>query len=324
MLMAPLRWLAVKLVAGGREGKLTEKLFFAVQAFEYCRGLREAGGIPLPRPLRILTYHAIADTAGAGRFEPYGVRPEDFRQQITELKRAGYRFVSAEEVVHFVRRGGGLPPRPILLTFDDCYASVLEHAIPILAAFEIPAVAFAVTSCLGGTNVWDKPLGALQLPLLDADGLRRVVGAGVEIGAHSRSHRQLTTVSEADLENEVRGSRQELRAADLGPARLFSYPYGECDERVCKAVEVAGCEAAFTVNPGFIHPGDDPFRLARIEILRRDVGFRFRWKVATAGAWRPQERGRWSLADAVWRRLRRVLLAISKKNPLKLLRQPLS
>ena len=299
---APLRWLAVTLVDRGQQGPVTRRLFFAAQSLEYCRGLSEAGGMPRPRALRVLAYHAIADIPGSARFAAYGVRPDDFRWQLRVLERAGYHFVSADEVVHFVRGSGGLPSRPVLLTFDDCFATVLEHALPILEERRVPAVAFAVTNRLGGTNDWSRAPGAPQLPLLDLEGLRRLAQSGVEIGSHSRTHRQLPGVSAGELADEVAGSCEELHAKALGPVRLFAYPYGESNERVQSAVESAGYQIAFTVDPGFVQPGVDPYRIPRIEILRRDVGWRFRWKVAVAGPLlRPQE-GPLAFVRSLWQR----------------------
>jgi GT2 family glycosyltransferase/peptidoglycan/xylan/chitin deacetylase (PgdA/CDA1 family) len=302
VLAAPLRWLALALVERGRQGPLANRLFSVAQAVEYCRGVREAGGIPRRRPLRVLAYHAIADTAGAGRFAPYGVRPEDFRRQVAALRRAGYQFVSADEVVRFVRGAGGLPRRPVLLTFDDCYESVLEHALPVLESHGIPAVAFAVTGRIGGANDWGRSPGRSQLALLDADGLRRLVRGGVEIGAHSRTHQQLPRAGAAELADEVSGSCEDLGRIGLGPVRLFAYPYGESDEQVRTAVESAGCHAAFTVEPGLVRPGVDPYRIPRIEILRGDEGWRFRWKVTVAGRLPRPNNGWQAFVRGSWRR----------------------
>lgn len=302
-LTGSLSWLAVALVARGNHGPVTRRLFFAAQALTYWRGAREAGGRPRPRPLRVLAYHAIADTAGAGRFEPYGVPPEDFRQQVVALRRAGYRFVSSEEVVHFLRGAGGLPRRPVLLTFDDCYVSVLEHAVPILEQNEIPAVAFAVTARVGGWNDWTRATHAPGLPLLDLEGLKRLAQRGVEIGAHSRTHRPLPGMSDAELAEEVGGSCEDVGTIGLGRARLFAYPHGAVDERVRDAVESAGCQAAFTVTPGLARPNSDPFRVPRIEILRGEVGWRFRLKVASGGRARPWTAGRVPLLRRLWMRL---------------------
>jgi peptidoglycan/xylan/chitin deacetylase (PgdA/CDA1 family) len=300
-LVASVSRLTVALLERGYQGSTTRRLFFAAQSLAYCQGLRDAGGMPRPRPLRVLAYHALADTAGTGRFEPYGVRPEDFHRQIVTLQRAGYHFVSADEVVHFLHGAGGLPPRPVLLTFDDCYTSVLEHAAPLLKEHNIPAVAFAVTARLGQWNDWGRFSGAPRLPLLDVDGLRQLAGAGIEVGAHSRTHRPLPALSAADIADEVGGAREDLRAIDVGPVRLFAYPHGTSDERVRQAVATAGYQAAFSVAPGLVRQGSDPFRIARIEIFRRDVGRRFRWKVALGGSLR-SAKGPVAVVGGLWHR----------------------
>lgn len=311
---AVLRWVLVRRVEQGYMDARTTRWFHRVRWYEYWRGVAEAGGMPRPRPLRVLAYHAISDTSGTGRFEPYGVRPEDFRQQVGVLKRAGYHFVSVDEVVRFVCGAGGLPRRPVLMTFDDCYESVLEYAVPVLVDQGVPAAAFAVADRLGGTNDWDQWPGATRLPLLNADGLRRLASAGVEIGAHSRTHRQLPRMSVHDLADEVGGSCENLKTKGFSPVRLFAYPYGEFNERVQQAVASAGCELAFTVDPGFVHLGVDPYRIPRIEILRRDVGWKFRWKVAVAGPLvRPKE-NRLNLVRSVWLRwVEPIKLGISRR-----------
>jgi peptidoglycan/xylan/chitin deacetylase (PgdA/CDA1 family) len=239
-----------------------------------CRG----GG-----SLRVLAYHAIDDTRGTGGFEPYAVPPEDFRRQMAALKRARYSFVGADDLLRLISGAAGSPGRAVLITFDDCFTSVLEHALPVLKYHGIPAVAFAVTRRLGGTNDWSRSRGAPQLPLLGSDGLCQLARAGVEIGAHSRTHPALPDLGPTELSDEVAGSCADLKEMDLGPVRLFAYPYGESSEPVRQAVESAGCEAAFTVDPGLVQRDGDPFRIPRIEILREDVGWKFQWKVALAG-----------------------------------------
>ena len=254
--------------------------FRRVRMLEYWRGVREAGGIPRPRPLRVLAWHSIADLAGDPVLEPYAVPVERFRSQLRALRRAGYRPVGASEAVRFLEGRGGLPRRPVLLTFDDAYEDLAQAALPALDG--APAVAFAVSGRLGGTNEWDRKIGARPLPLLDAGGLRELSARGIEIGAHSRTHPVLTRVPDAELDSEIAGSREDLDRLGLPAPRLFAYPYGVEDQRVRSAAQRAGFTAAFTVEPGLVLPGHDPYRLPRIEVLRRDGGWRLLWKLARA------------------------------------------
>ena len=270
ILKPPVLFLAERAKGGSA---LMFRWFRRVRALEYWRGVREAGGVPRPRPLRVLAYHAVADLSGDPVLERYAVPAERFREQLETLRRAGYNLVGAGEALRFLEGRGGLPRRPVLLTFDDAYDSLPGG---------IPAVTFAVSGRLGGVNEWDLKRGATPLRLLDAGELKELTARGLEVGAHSRTHPDLTKVPDAELDEEVAGSRQDLARLGLPPPRLFAYPYGKEDERVRQAAQRAGFAAAFTVAPGKVRPGQDLYRLPRIEVMRNDRGWRFRLKLALA------------------------------------------
>jgi peptidoglycan/xylan/chitin deacetylase (PgdA/CDA1 family)/GT2 family glycosyltransferase len=278
-LLAALGWLAVTLMERGVQTAALARLFFEVRALEYWTGVREGGGMPRPRPLRVLAYHAIKDLVGAPVVESYGVPPDLFRRQLDALQWAGFQFVSGDEFLHFLHSGGGLPRRPLLLTFDDGYAELLDVVLPLLTERNIRAVVFAVSGRLGGTNEWDEAIGGPRLQLLDIDGLKQLAQAGVEIGGHSRTHRPLTRVPDEELLEEIAGSVEDLEAAGLNRPRLFAYPQGEQDRRVQQATRQAGLQAAFTVIAARTQPGCDPYQVPRIEIMREDSGWKFLWKV---------------------------------------------
>jgi peptidoglycan/xylan/chitin deacetylase (PgdA/CDA1 family) len=193
-----------------------------------------------------------------------------------------FRFVDGDEFARFLR-GGGLPRRPLLVTFDDCYEDLVDDALGLLEERGVPAVAFAVTSNPGGTNDWDAEIGAPELRLADADGLRTLSRNGVLVGSHSRTHAMLNRLEPDALAEELAGSAADLEAAGLARPIFLAYPHGEHDEQVRRATAAAGYEAAFTVEAGLARPGGDPFAIPRIEILRSHSGRRFLWTVLTAG-----------------------------------------
>jgi glycosyltransferase involved in cell wall biosynthesis/peptidoglycan/xylan/chitin deacetylase (PgdA/CDA1 family) len=278
-----LRWLVFALTDRGRQDAITARLLYTAKDIEYWNGVREAGGVPCVRAVRVLAYHAIADLVGASVLESYAVPPDVFRRQLDTLQRAGCKFVSADEFLRFLQGRGGMPRRALLLTFDDCYQDLLDVVSPILEERRIPAIAFAVSGFLGLTNVWDEAIGAPRLRLLNEEGLRKLAAGGVEIGAHSRSHRPLTSSSSDELSEEIAGSIDDLENIGLNRPRLFAYPYGDWDEKVQRAIQKADLEAAFTVDRGIVRSGQSPYNVPRIEILRQDVGWKFLWKLATAG-----------------------------------------
>lgn len=288
-LSAPLRVAASALVRRGRRDPLTKELFFALRRVESVRGARAARRAFGRDRVLVLAYHAVADLSADSVLAEYGVPPEAFGRQLDALAARGHRFITLDQLLAALEGSSPLPERPVLLTFDDAYVDLRTAALPALEARGIPAVVFAVSGQIGGTNTWDRQLGAGSLALLDADGLRAVQAAGIEIGAHSVSHRALPPLPQPDMEAEVRGAADQLEAAGLPRPRSFSYPYGECDDRVAAAVGDAGYDVAFTVTPGVVERGLDRYALPRVEVFASDRGWRLRFKLAAAG-WPPKVR----------------------------------
>ena len=283
-LSRPLRALAAHLVRSGRLDFNTYRLFFGVQTMEYHRGVRQAR-----RRLRkgrgiVLAYHSISDLGGDTLLAAYGVPPARFAAQLDSLARGGARFIGQEELLEALDDDRPLPARTVLITFDDCYADLLTEAAPLLAERGIPAVAFAVTGMIGGTNEWDHEGGGGHLALLDAAGLRALAGGNVAIGSHGATHRRLTDLGADEMRLELQRSAAKLSALGLPRPRTFSYPYGVCTPETAAAVRDAGYAGAFTVEPGSVRRGDSRHALPRIEVLASDTPVVLRVKIATA-AW---------------------------------------
>jgi glycosyltransferase involved in cell wall biosynthesis/peptidoglycan/xylan/chitin deacetylase (PgdA/CDA1 family) len=287
----PLRTLALALTRAGLKGYRTSRLFFLVRDLEYFRGNRAAGGPLRPRRVRVLCYHSVSDLAGRPVLAEYGIPRDEFQRQVQLLGRR-FCLVDASEFSRFLA-GGALPRRPLLLTFDDCYADLVEEALDVLVEHEAPAIAFAVTDLVGGTNDWDAAIGAPKLRLTDGDGLRTLAANGVAVGSHSRTHAMLNRVGADSLDEELVGSADDLEALGLERPIFLAYPHGEHDDVVRHAAAAAGYDAAFTVEAGLVRPDGDRFAVPRIEILRSHSGRRFLWTVLAAGRFR-RDSPRWA------------------------------
>jgi peptidoglycan/xylan/chitin deacetylase (PgdA/CDA1 family) len=235
--------------------------------------------------LRILAYHAIADLGDDPVLAEYGVPPRLFAAQLDALIGAGWSFVDLDTVLAALVGEGRLPRRALLLSFDDAYADLLDAGVPIMAERGLPGVVFAVAGKLGGTNEWDNENRATTLDLLDADGLRAVAAQGIEVGSHTITHRPLTKVPEAELEEEIAGSAERLGQAGLPRPRVYSNPYGEWSPAIAGAARAAGYRASFTVEPAIVTGKSDPHALPRIEVHASDTPRRLRLKLFLAG-WR--------------------------------------
>ncbi|HET7509319.1 MAG TPA: glycosyltransferase [Solirubrobacterales bacterium] len=280
---APLRDLVVRLVRKGRRGSAVRRLFFGLRTMEHQRGARLARRKLATGSAVVLAFHAVADLGGDAVLAEYGVPPEQFANHLDALRRRGWSFVDLDALLAALEGRAPLPDKALLLSFDDCYRDLLETAAPLLVERGIPALAFAVAGLTGGTNEWDRPLGARELGLLDAEGLRSLPSHDIEVGSHGMRHRPLAKLDLAEAEEEVRESAAALESLGLPRPRAFSYPHGETNAEVTQAVREAGYAAAFTVTPGRVEIGAERWALPRVEVLASDTPLRLRLKLATVG-----------------------------------------
>ena len=258
------------------------KLFFEAFEMAYWQGVREGGGLPKLPAVRVLAYHAIRDLAGSPVMEPYGIPPAQFRGQMKLLKRLGFNFLDLDHFLRFQETGASVPPRSVLVTFDDAYQDFLDGAMPVLGELRIPAILFAVSGKLGGRNDWEKGSGKTTLPLLSASQLQQLAKRGIEIGCHSRTHPRLPEIAPSDLHSEIESALTDLVDVGLPRPRVMAYPYGESTPLVRRLARGAGLRAGFGVEYGCARHGLDVFQIPRIEILRAESGRKFLWKVLAA------------------------------------------
>jgi peptidoglycan/xylan/chitin deacetylase (PgdA/CDA1 family) len=227
--------------------------------------------------LRILSYHSISNLAGS-ELAHYGVAPDHFEHQINLLIETGYSFLDPNYLIDVVAGRLHINTDTVLITFDDCYSDFL-YALPILQRYRIKALLFPVTRLIGHDNVWDNQHGKPRLQLLNARELLDIKTEGMAIGTHTRNHIRLTDLSDSQLDEEIKGSLEDLKALGLKPLPVLAYPYGSFNECVKKSALANGIQAAVTVVPGVVSTRSDPLQLSRIEVAPSDSGAEFLEKV---------------------------------------------
>lgn len=260
-----------------RSNRLLARFFNTARAVSYWAAVRQNGSIPKSRRLLILCYHAIEDHGDDPVLSQFSVRREEFEAQLDSLIRRGFAFVGPDSLAAFVA-GAPLPRRAVLLTFDDCYSELPAVARDALQPRRIKPIAFAVTGV--SSNEWDQQRGSASLQLLADGQLRELSSLGVEIGCHSRTHRDLRLLSDSERVRETAGAAQDLLEAGLPRPRFFAYPYGACDVAARKAVRKARYVAAMGLAQRYANSTSNPFDLPRIMILAKDRGWRFRVRTA--------------------------------------------
>jgi peptidoglycan/xylan/chitin deacetylase (PgdA/CDA1 family) len=166
---------------------------------------------------------------------------------------------------------GEVAGRIAIITLDDGYVDNLEAALPVLQQHAFSATCYAVSGSLGRYNRWDAERLGVRKPLMSTAQLRRWREGGMEVGAHSRTHPRLTQCSDAQLHDEIHGSKAALEDQLGTPVTQFCYPYGDTDDRVVAAVRAAGFTAATTTRRGRARAGMDLWQLPRVQIARHHL-----------------------------------------------------
>jgi peptidoglycan/xylan/chitin deacetylase (PgdA/CDA1 family) len=226
-------------------------------------------------------YHAF-DTREVG--DRYVISAKKFRRQLGIISLLGYRVIGLGEFIAAMRDGGELPNRPVVITIDDGYRDNLEVAAPILRERGLKATVFIVSGRIGKSNNWDETGAVAGRELVDESHAAFLRRAGLEIGAHTRTHASLIEVDDAAVIDEVSASRAELDGLLDDRQSTFAYPYGQFDDRSVAAVEEAGFRGAVTVENRLARLSDHPMLIPRIEIRGSESLASFLRKLWIGGA----------------------------------------
>jgi len=204
----------------------------------------------------ILTYHSIDDSGS-----PISISEHTFRSHL--------RFLASGtvSVVPLARLADTPPDRDaVALTFDDGFANFSSAALPLLREHRFDATVFVVSDRAGERNDWGGRAapGIPTLGLMTWSEIAGALEAGVEIGAHTRNHPDLTTLSAAAMEDEIGGSVRRIEAELGRRPGSFAYPYGAVN---AAAASLAGgaFERCCTTELRPLSSGDDRCRLPRLD-----------------------------------------------------------
>jgi len=245
----------------------------------------------------ILCYHKVDARRELGVTR---VAPRVFRRQMEALAAAGASTLGASDLERVL--GGGTPashgapdPAPgraaenlrplspphaspltsltsVVLTFDDGYAALAEHAFPVLADLGLKALVFVVTGFVGRDNDWDVHYGWRRFHHLSWDELARWQERGIEVHSHGVTHARLTWVSPDEVAEELGRSREEIaRRTGVAPAGV-SYPFGAVDRRIATLASDAGYRLGFGGPSGLLGEAtDSPLALRRRPVYAWDT-----------------------------------------------------
>ncbi|OGJ87500.1 MAG: hypothetical protein A2487_06185 [Candidatus Raymondbacteria bacterium RifOxyC12_full_50_8] len=214
-------------------------------------------------PSQVLTYHHIH--GGPGLLATRTSRAS-LEKQLHALKERNIRSLSPGE---FFAQRKGEGKGSILITFDDCYATVADSALPLLASVGYTASLFVISDYIGRPNTWDVRLS--HATHMTEEHIRKAIARGFTIGSHTKTHRDLTALSPDELTEELLGSRRRLEETFGIQVKYLAYPFGRYNYRVKEAARACGYEGAFTINRPICQRARDPFAVPANGIYMTDT-----------------------------------------------------
>ncbi len=213
-------------------------------------------------PWSVLFYHRVADD----RANPWTISTHAFEQQMRWLKRH-FEMISLAEGQRRIRSARNDRPA-VTITFDDGYADNSRRALPLLLELAIPCTYFVTSHNIlaGRPFPHDVKLGHPCAPNTPAE-IRDLAAAGIDIGAHTRTHADLGRATDPRmLAEELQIGQRELEEITGRPVRYFAFPYGQKVNLGREAMDVARStyDGACSAYGGYNLPGDDCFQIQRI------------------------------------------------------------
>lgn len=235
-------------------------------------------------PVPVFMYHHVNPNAG----DLVTVTPEVFEGQMRYLRDGGYRAITPDDLVAHLR-GGAVPKRSVVITFDDGWLDNYRFAFPVLKKYAIRATIFLVTDRVDGaspggsesessvpTHRESKELvraGEQRRVVLQWDHVREMAAGGlIEFHSHTKTHARCDILSAEGLAGELRGSKEAIEERTGRPCRYISWPHGRTSVEAVETAKQVGYHAAFTTKPGVVEPGADPFGIRRI-VVKGDVAW---------------------------------------------------
>jgi hypothetical protein len=233
------------------------------------RGLAVAAGRPAGSGTTLLIYHRVSGSTS----DELDLAPRSFEQQIEQL--ASHRVVSLDTAIDELAVGDD--SAKVVLTFDDGFADVYDHAWPLLREARLPFTIYLATAYVGRVMRWPgsgargQPgtgLSWAQLEELAASSL-------LTIGNHTHSHARPEHLTAEELDRCSEAVEQHLGMVP----RHFAYTWGQPVPDALPLLK-ARFRTAAAGSVGRNHPSTDPMLLHRVPVRATDPLAFFEAKLA--------------------------------------------
>jgi len=229
------------------------------------------------RPVPVLMYHHVNPHKG----DMVTVTPEVFEGQMEYLYKAGYRTLKTAELISYINGSLVLSQKAVVVTFDDGWLDNYIYALPAIKKYKINATIFLITNRVENasgnnaaipssipTHEESKSLiekGESHKVVLNWNLIKEMSDTGlIEFYSHTKSHAKCNSLSEKELAEELKESREIIEKRLGIPCPYFCWPYGKYNGLAVTSAKEAGYKAIFTTNHGVVQRGSDPSAINRI------------------------------------------------------------
>lgn len=195
---------------------------------------------------RILAYHSV----GQPRTGINDVSPKQFERHLDQALELGFEFVPARTIA-----ASGGHPKQLALTFDDAWTSVASHIAPVLRKRDLPWSLFVVSAWSDHADQWTRD------DILSWRDLEALMGEDLELGSHSVTHPDFSTLTTACIKTELEVSRDRIGERLGAVPETFAIPYGQSNNWTAEAAamaQAAGYETVYAQAEDTRHPGTIP------------------------------------------------------------------
>jgi peptidoglycan/xylan/chitin deacetylase (PgdA/CDA1 family) len=199
----------------------------------------------------ILLYHHVEHSPDS---TIYSIDIQLFESQMELLSQLGYRTITHMQLRQAIYEGALLPPKPILITFDDGHVDNYINAFPIMQTYGLTGTIYIVANRLDSDG------------FLSVDQLNDMINATWEVGSHSMTHADLVTLQPEELRVEILDSRLLLEDRLGVEVRSFAFPYGSFNEEIIGKIQNYGYRTGMGVGKINSHTASTIYYLSRHDV----------------------------------------------------------
>jgi len=182
------------------------------------------------------------------------VSPTDFEAMLKYLRDNGYHTISTKDLWWSLDQTAPLPPKPVMLTFDDGYADAYGVVLPLLKSYGMTGVFFVTVNLVDRSGYISRAE------------LKALTDAGMDVESHAMDHVPMSTKSLADQIYQMCRARDFLNAWTGTDVRHFAYPSGDYNDQSGVALQKCGYLSAYKKTGGAIQSSNAMYLLQRARV----------------------------------------------------------